>query len=190
MEKKLEDLDLLKMFHKGDLQAFRTLYERHSQGLFHYIVFMLKDLDAANDVFQALFVKLIKRGDRFLQAQNFKNYLFAAARNEAMEYLRGRKKKEAREREMDPESLKQFAFIPTDSAVEVDTFDMLFSCLNRLPVEQREAVVLHIQQDLGFAEIAKLQKVPMKTVASRYYLAIEKLKNLVSVYKNERGRGK
>jgi len=49
----------------------------------------------------------------------------------------------------------------------------------RLPYAQREVFVLHVQGEMKFREIAKLQNVSIKTVLSRYHYGIEKLQALL-----------
>jgi RNA polymerase sigma-70 factor (ECF subfamily) len=51
--------------------------------------------------------------------------------------------------------------------------------LMRLPYDQREVFVLHVQGEMKFREIAELQNVSIKTVLSRYHYGIEKLQALI-----------
>jgi RNA polymerase sigma-70 factor (ECF subfamily) len=51
--------------------------------------------------------------------------------------------------------------------------------LRRLPAEQREVILLKLSEDLTFREIAELLGLPRATAASRYRLALERLRSIL-----------
>ncbi len=55
----------------------------------------------------------------------------------------------------------------------------VFNMLMKLPYDQREVFVLHVQGEMKFREIAELQSVSTRTVISRYRYGIEKLQALL-----------
>ncbi|MFC1587242.1 RNA polymerase sigma factor [Planctomycetota bacterium] len=184
MDKKRTDSALISAFQAGNVQAFREIYRKYSQGLFNYILFLAGDEDDANDIFQALFLKVIEQVDIFSRARNFKKYLFASARNEVLIF---RKKTANRQRRIKP--VAEAAKVPARELASGspvsgggnEQFQNLFLHMKKLPSIQRETVILHLQQDMSFAEIGALQKQSPKTVASRYYLAVKKLKAWIRV---------
>ena len=60
-----------------------------------------------------------------------------------------------------------------------EEFKRLSNAMAELPYEQREAVVLHIQGQMKFREIAKLQDVSVKTAVSRYRYGLNKLRSIL-----------
>jgi DNA-directed RNA polymerase specialized sigma24 family protein len=56
----------------------------------------------------------------------------------------------------------------------------LGKALNQLPHEQREAIMLRLHGGLRFAQIAKLQEVPIRTVESRCRYGFDKLRQLLN----------
>jgi len=56
----------------------------------------------------------------------------------------------------------------------------LSEALGRLPYEQQEAVLLHLQAGLKFREIAEVQDISPKTAESRYRYGIDKLRSMLN----------
>jgi len=52
--------------------------------------------------------------------------------------------------------------------------------LENLPLEQREVIVLHLQGDMKFRQIAAMLDIPINTVQSRYRYGMEKLRQLLA----------
>jgi len=55
----------------------------------------------------------------------------------------------------------------------------LTDALARLPLEQRETIVLHLNGGMKFKEIARMQKIPLSTVQGRYRYGLEKLRTIL-----------
>jgi RNA polymerase sigma-70 factor (ECF subfamily) len=51
--------------------------------------------------------------------------------------------------------------------------------LGRLPLEQREVIALKLSEDLSFREIGQVLRIPANTAASRYRLALGRLRALL-----------
>ena len=64
---------------------------------------------------------------------------------------------------------------PVDWAVGQERTRQVQECLQRLPYEQREVIVLHLHEGLCFRDIAQSQDVSINTVQSRYRYGMEKL---------------
>jgi len=61
-----------------------------------------------------------------------------------------------------------------------ERFNQVRAALGELPVEQREAVTLHLYGDMPFREIAAWQETSIKTVQSRYRYGLDKLRSLLN----------
>lgn len=119
----------------------------------------------SEDVLQDTFVALLK-----LEAkpENEIGYCLRAFRNRALTHRRGLLRRLKRELE----ARNWFETDPDRTAGEAGAM----RCLQRLPVNQREAVVLKIWHQLTFEQIGQLQSVSPNTAAGRYRYAMEKLR--------------
>ena len=115
--------------------------------------------------------------DNFKIRRNLKKYLISCVINLARDCLR----KKTTQLDCFLEDLSSLATIndPVQDLINKEESIQLFQALSKLPYEQRETFVLHIQGEMKFREIANLQKVSIKTVQSRYRYGVEKLQKLL-----------
>lgn len=150
----------------GDQEAFSALYHDMKEPVFTVICRITADRDAAEDVMQELFVKLYCAPPS--DVQNLRAWIFKAARNLAIDYMRKPKIHEL------PEEI-QAESVPFEDSVGL-RLD-IERALQQLKEEERELVTLHLNADLKFREIAEITNVPLGTVLWRYQKAILRLKN-------------
>lgn len=174
--------DIGRRLRAGEALALAQLYDAHGPGLFRLLVAMLGSRADAEDALQETFVKLAARGSReallpFLGAlgrvRDWRAYLLASARNEALSVLRRR----GRESQMDTdeawEQLPDERAQAASGSLEAHDWPRL---LRRLPLEQREVVVLKVWEQMTFAQIALVVGVSPNTAMSRYRYAIARLR--------------
>lgn len=61
-----------------------------------------------------------------------------------------------------------------------EEFKQLTDAMAQLPYEQRETVILHIQGNLKFSQIAEMQETSIKTTLSRYRYGLDKLRSILN----------
>jgi RNA polymerase sigma-70 factor (ECF subfamily) len=171
--REVEDRDLISRARKGSLDAYNVLVSRWEKRVFNYLVKLVGNREDALDLTQDVFLKA-HQGIRKLEDDGkFSSWLFRIAHNEAFSLLR----KPRRESEM----ITDFAggdlsgrLYPPETAVAVQ------SALSRLSREQREVVTLKIYEGFKFEEIAEVLDVPVSTIKSRLYTALDLLKNVLA----------
>jgi RNA polymerase sigma-70 factor, ECF subfamily len=119
----------------------------------------------AEDVVQETFIALLKLPEA---PRSGENYAFRAVRNRALNFKRSLWRRLARE----VESVRWFERDPDESPAE----RAAMRCLQSLPTEQREVIVLKIWSHYTFEEIAGLLDLSPNTVAGRYRYGLEKLR--------------
>ena len=119
----------------------------------------------AEDVLQETFVALMKRAD---EPRNPVHYCIRGFRNRALNYRRSLLRRVAREFE----SVRWFERSESETQHE----RAAMRCLQQLPSEQREVIVLKIWHEHTFEEIAELLELSPNTVAGRYRYGLQKLR--------------
>ncbi len=171
---------------QDDQDAFRTLVERHQERIFGYLMGMVRDRDVANDLFQETFLRVIgamrsERGSYERQGR-WLAWVMRIARNSALDHLRRRKKWS----DVDDGEESFWERLPDEGpAVDVNYVKaqetgLLESCIERLPAEQREVVLLRHETDLTFREIADLTGVSINTALGRMRYALINLRKMMS----------
>ncbi|HUS80070.1 MAG TPA: sigma-70 family RNA polymerase sigma factor [Armatimonadota bacterium] len=161
-----DDRALLRALARGEMSALGDLYDAHAQTIFHLLLAWGLGREQAEDLLGEVFLALADRGARAAEIRDVRAYLAGVARHR-MARLRRRQSREGDP----PPGLVDEAHAP-DGAEAVAVRD----ALGRLPVQQREVVVLKVWHGLTFDEIGRALGISPNTAASRYRYAIQKLR--------------
>lgn len=164
-------------FQAGDARAFEVLVSRHRTPVFSFLLRLTADRGRAEDLCQEVLLKVVKASERWEERARFRTWLYAIARNLAVDEAR-----RAVLRRADP--LEEAAAGagadpgpgPEAAAAAALIRPKLEAALAALPAEQREVFLLREHAGLRFAEIAELMHTPENTVKSRMRYALEALR--------------
>jgi RNA polymerase sigma-70 factor (ECF subfamily) len=173
----------------GDQKAFGTLLARHQERIFGYLMGMVRDASTADDLFQETFVRAIRamrsEKGRYDAQDKWLQWVMRIARNVALDHLRSRKRKSARTVPEDDMGLDidQIAVDGEPDAEQVlqrsERHRFLRACIDRLPDEQREVVLLRHETDLTFREIAELTDCSINTALGRMRYGLLNLRRMM-----------
>lgn len=174
----IED-ELLKLrFKAGSRDALQRIYEKYRDGLLTLAMALLNDAATAEDVVHDVFVSFAQSGTRFRLHGSLRAYLATCVVNRVRDRMRARKRQGIR---LDAEMPLESDFDSPDGRVLSDERSRLLAqALAQLSDEQREVIALHLNAQLKFPEIARLQSVPLTTVRGRYRHGIEKLRSVLN----------
>lgn len=175
------DEALMLLYQQGNQAAFETLYMRYKDMLYRYFVKHCSDKHQSEELYQDVWIKLINSAARYQPKAKFKTYLFTIAHNTLVDFYR--KNKPAHSIENGDENMAEELLNNSDPvALPEDEFTLkqktkkFMRALQELPDNQKEAIILHFEQELGVEEIAKITKVKIETAKSRLRYAKNKLK--------------
>lgn len=173
------DIELVVRIQGGDAAAFDEFMQRYKHPVLNFVYRMLGDASDAEDVAQEVFVRAYQRLGAFeIRSAETKvsTWLFALARNAAIDRLRWSKRHPTDSLESAPEiSLST----TTDAAGEASAHEIgqhIADAMAALPEDQRTALVLAEYQGLAYAEIAQVMKCSEKSIESRLYRAKQTLR--------------
>ncbi len=175
----LEDKVLLWGVKRGSARALRRLYGKYADDLLTLATNLLCRRDAAEDVLQDVFIRFIESLDDFELTGSLRGYLVTCVANRSRDVRRRERCRTARglDAAASAESRQQG---PLQTAIASEEGDRLDAALARLPCEQRETVLLHLQGGLRFREIAQVQNVSAKTAESRYRYGLNRLRSMLN----------
>ena len=159
---------------RDDPAAVELLWDRYADDLLAFLQARLGSRHDAEDVLQAVFVRIVRNRRRLAGARRLNAYVYQIARNEAAQCRRSRRQRGA----VGPEREPWLVATRSDDAGK-ELAEQLQTALARLPQGQREVVVLKVYRDKTFREIARLLHVSLNTAASRYRYGMEKLRSLL-----------
>lgn len=170
---------------RRDPQLLDRLIEHYQYRLFRYLLYLTGNRETAEDLFQETWMRVLERGHQYDGKSRFEIWLFAIARNLAIDWQR-QKKPQSLDALIDPEGDKRPLDIeatdcssPLEIVTNHEEQDRIQEYLSRLPALYREVLLLRFQEELGLVEIAAIVTAPLSTVKSRLYRGLEALRNLL-----------
>ncbi|QDV85264.1 ECF RNA polymerase sigma-E factor [Stieleria magnilauensis] len=154
----------------GDHDAMGRLYERCSGRVFALMVRMVGRQDA-DDAMQLAFMRIFRKLDRFSGGSSLETWIYRVATNEALQFLRRRKRDNVDTIRHEPESQM------SQSGLRLEDAEMLETGLAKLEPELRAVLTLKKVQELSYAEIAEIMDIPEGTVGSRLNRARRELRD-------------
>lgn len=182
--KVMDDAVLIKRYINGDEKALSALIIKHEQRIFSYILSKIQNRDLANDVFQDVFVKIIKtfRSGRYNEEGKFLNWALRISHNLVIDHFR----KQKRIPTISPNDDFDIFTIVKDSSEDVETGMIreqiekdLHRLILQLPPEQLEVLKLRHFSGLSFKDIAEQTDVSINTALGRMRYALINLRKLM-----------
>lgn len=172
------DEALMLGYRDGDAAAFDLLYSRHKGGLYRYLLRQCRNAGLADELFQDVWMNLIRARAGYTVQAKFSTYLYRIAHNRLMDHFR----REDTGVSLDDESVSveepaaPRSAEPEAGATSRQQAAQLLALLDGLPDEQREAFVLQQEGGLSIEEIAVATGVNRETAKSRLRYALAKLR--------------
>jgi RNA polymerase sigma-70 factor, ECF subfamily len=164
------DEHLMLEFQRGSREAFIELFERHREPIYGFFRRRLDDAARAEDLAQETFLAVLDGVSRYEPRAPFRSYLYGIAFN----LLAAERRKKAREG-ASPEEPRA----PEAATADADASLWVRRALEKLDDDAREVLLLREYEQLSYAEIGALLRVPVNTVRSRLFRARMALKNLL-----------
>ena len=185
----MTDEELALSYTNGSNRAFDILLERNQSKLFSYILFVVRDREQANDLFQETFVKIITKlqEGKYTTTGKFGAWIMRNAHNVIMDWYRSKRSDKTVEQSNDNDLSK---FSPADLLdlnvenryVNDQVMSDVKKIMNLLPATQREVVFMRFYQDLSFKEIAELTNVSINTALGRMRYAILNMRRIAKAH--------
>jgi RNA polymerase sigma-70 factor (ECF subfamily) len=171
------DSEVVRQIRSGDNDAFDELMRRYKRPMVNFVYRMLGNADDADDIAQEVFVRVYQNLDTYRPETKFSTWLFALARNAAIDRLRWRARHPTEPIESAPQLSAPAGTADEASAREIG--EQIAAAVAKLPEDQRTALVLAEYQGLSHAEIAGVMHCSEKSVESRLYRAKQTLRSLL-----------
>ena len=174
-----DDSALMLRYQDGDSSAFETLYRRHNDALYRYLLRLCRHRDTAEDIFQDVWSKIIKARMNYRPSAKFTTFLYHVAHNCFIDHVR-RNQRHAHSTELNPELHSDPGEQPETMAERSLAKERLLLALQDLPEEQRDAFLLHEEGGLSIEQIAAVTGSNRETAKSRLRYAVKKLRAAIS----------
>jgi RNA polymerase sigma factor (sigma-70 family) len=185
--KKMEDAQLVSLYRSGDDRAFKVLLSRYKTKVYTTVLYIVKDKDIANDITQDVFFKVIDtiRDGRYNENGKFQQWVVRIAHNLAIDHYR-KYKKHQMVREDDDFSI--FNTLPLGvegverTIMQKETKALLKEHIQKLPIEQKQVLLMRHFAGMSFQEIANFTGVSINTSLGRMRYALLNLRKMLTPY--------
>lgn len=185
----MTDERLAMLYIDGNNRAFDLLLSRNQSRLFSYILFVVRDRNTAEDIFQETFVKVITRlqNGKYTTSGKFSAWIMRIAHNVIMDWYRDQRAERVVEATQDNDlsniSGSELVVGSIESHyVNSQVMRDVRNLLDNLPPTQREVVFMRYYQQLSFKEIADTTSVSINTALGRMRYAILNLRRMAKTY--------
>jgi RNA polymerase sigma factor (sigma-70 family) len=171
----LSDQELMRIVQAGDFAPASEIFERYSARMYNFAFRFLRNTEAAEDITQEVFVRMLKYANQFQGDAKLSTWLFSITANLCRDYLRKHDNKPK-----EPE--EALLMLPTNEISPDRRLEMreneqrVQKALEMLTPEQREAILLSRYQGLSYAEIAQIAGCSEGAIKTRVFRAMETLK--------------
>lgn len=185
------DEELLGAYRRGETAALEVLIRRYHDDLIRFLVRLVGEKSAADDVFQETFLQVHTSAGAFDTSRRFKPWLFTIAANKARDLLR----RNNRRRMLDLSApisgssssggsgagSEGTTFIdlmavrtddPADASQAEERDRVVQRAVSELPFSLREVLLLAYFQRLSYSQVAEALQIPLGTVKSRLHAAV------------------
>jgi RNA polymerase sigma-70 factor (ECF subfamily) len=169
-----DDATLIRLCLQGDTKAFEGLIDKYQKTIFNVALRMLNDAQDAEDVAQAVFIKVFEKLDAYNPRHKFFSWLYRMVVNESLNFLNQKKRFEGLD-----EGLLSAEEMPDERYERHETAEQIGNALMQLEPGERALIVLKHFQELSYKEIAFIFEIPEKTVKSRLFSARQLLKTVL-----------
>lgn len=183
----LPDADIVALARQGRDRAFRELVRRYERPVFSLIYRMVRDREAAEDLAQDSFVKVLNHLDRYRPEFKFSSWIFKIANNVAIDHLR--------RRQLDTVSMDGSPHAASAAEAAASSFDVaaqqesaleeleareiggaIERAIARLRPEYRSCIMLRHVEGRSYEEIAATLDLPLGTVKTYIHRARNELR--------------
>lgn len=160
---------LLQNIAQGDASAMRTIFLRHQQRVFRFVLRMVHSHDLTQDIVSLVFLDVWRFAHRFEYRSRVSTWLLSIARFKAINAIR--RPMHQKLDEFDLSEIADTSDIPEVALSRKQTSSILRVCLEQLPPVHREMLDLFYYHDCSIAEISEKIGIPKATVKSRLFYA-------------------
>ena len=174
------DAKLIRAYRKGDDQAFEQLLKKYERPLYAFIFRYVNEKQTAEDLFQQIWIKVLRALDSYDERGKFGSWLFGIANNNCIDYLRS-KAVSSKDDFASEQGLDQFAnhdVLPDEALLQGEQHRWLEEAIQTLPDDQKEVLLLRLYSEMPFKEIAEKLNCPLNTVLGRMHYAVGHLKKM------------
>lgn len=166
---------------RQDPELLDQLIETYQHRLMRYLMFLTNKREVAEDLFQEVWIRVLRRGSQYNGKARFDTWIFTIARNLVIDLSRKRTMASLDEMSEGGEDERPFEIVqdgpsPLEQFEGRENASEIAMVLLTLEPVFREVLTLRFHEEMSLEEIASVTRAPLSTVKSRLYRGLASLK--------------
>ncbi len=172
-----EEAEWIRAAQSGDRDGFNRLVERYWDRLYRWLYHLTHDRHSAEDLTQETFLKALGAVQSFRPGSNFRAWIFRIGHNNFVNQKRSDKRTK--------QQLPDDAAAPETTGTEItaesrEILEVVGQAVADLPADFRSALMLRVDEELSFRDVAKILGTTEETARWRVFKARQKLMKVLS----------
>lgn len=172
----MEDAEIIQQVISGRHEQYSFLVQRYQEPLIRFLRGILNSEDEAFDCAQEAFLAAYRNLWRYSSAHTFRAWIYAIARNKAIDHIRKRKKEVPLTLD---EGIVDRQPGPEEMWLAKERSNDVRAILEELPEHYKQALYLRYQQELSYEEISVVLNIPVSSVKTHLHRGKEKLRQIM-----------
>ena len=177
----LENAAIARGLKRQDPELLDSLIDTYQHRLMRYLMFLTGKREVAEDLFQEVWIRVLRRGSQYNGKARFDTWIFTIARNLVIDLSRKRTMASLDEMREGGEDERPFEIVeespsPLEHYEFKENAEELATVLQTLEPNYREVLTLRFHEEMSLDQIATLTCAPLSTVKSRLYRGLAALK--------------
>ncbi|MBN1551427.1 RNA polymerase sigma factor [bacterium] len=176
----MNEQELVEKAKNGDQRSFSKLMDSYMSYVYRLALRMLGNEMEAEDVTQEVFIKAYKSLKAFRGKSQFKTWLYRIAVNQSLKAIK--KQKIVKQHVIDEieDKVNNNAENPLDSVIQAEQKDYLNRSIKNLPPKQKAILLLRVNDEMSFKDIAAIMKRSVGAVKANYFHAIQNIQSQIN----------
>lgn len=170
-DKVLSEREILELVKKGDREAYQEIVIRYMQRAYYIALGFVQNPQDAMDLSQESFIRAFRKIKSFNTQMPFFPWFYRLMKNLCIDFL----KRRSHHKEVPLEEVH----ILKEEREDRELREVLWRGIEKLPMEQKEVVILRYFQQMSYQEIAEMTGKPAGTVMSSLFYAKKNLKKII-----------
>jgi RNA polymerase sigma-70 factor (ECF subfamily) len=188
-----ENAAIARGLKRQDPELMDQLIETYQHRLMRYLMFLTGKREVAEDLFQEVWIRVLRRGSQYNGKARFDTWIFTIARNLVIDLSRKRTMASLDEMREGGEDERPFEIVqdgpsPLAQFETRENASEVATVLMTLEPTYREVLTLRFQEEMSLEEIATVTRAPLSTVKSRLYRGLAALKPELLKLRSSRGQ--
>ncbi len=178
-----ENASIARGLKKQNPELLDELIETYQHRLMRYLMFLTGKREVAEDLFQEVWIRVLRNGAQYNGKARFDTWLFTIARNLVIDLSRKRTmasldemQETSAENDARPFEIAQDGPGPLEQLQCLEQASEVQVVMQTLDTAYREVLTLRFQEEMSLEEIAAVTRAPLSTVKSRLYRGLAALK--------------